>query len=253
MRVFNEAAFATAPSCVLLDLDNTLYDYASCNTAGMNAARGLAQRLLNISATDFDRCFAEARVEVKARLGSSGSSHNRLLYFQRTVERAGFATQPFVDLQLEQAFWRAYLDAAVLFDSVKEFLDDLRISGIPTVIVTDLTTQIQFRKLIFLGLERLVDWIVTSEESGRDKPDPASFELALTKIGPVEGPVWMIGDDIQSDLIGARQAIGALTLQKLCPRATSATGVDEADAVFASFDEVRKMLRLLLEKRGSRT
>lgn len=252
MRIYNKAAFATAPSCVLLDLDNTLYDYASCNTAGMNAARGLAQQLLNISSTDFDRCFADARVQVKARLGSTGAAHSRLLYFQRLLERAGFASQPFVGLQLEQAFWRAYLDAAVLFQSVQEFLDDLRIGGIPTVIVSDLTAQIQFRKLILLGLDRLVDWIVTSEESGRDKPDPASFELALAKVGGVEGPVWMIGDDIRCDLLGARHAIGALTLQKLCPRARPAEGAHEADAVFESFHEVRKMLRGVVESRGSR-
>ncbi|MDQ3188957.1 MAG: HAD family hydrolase [Pseudomonadota bacterium] len=253
MRIYSEKAFVSAPSCVLLDLDNTLYDYAPCDTAGMNAARGVAQQLLNISSTDFNRCFADARVEVKARLGSTGAAHNRLLYFQRTIERAGFASQPFVGLQLEQAFWRAYLDAAVLFPSVQEFLDDLRIGGIPTVIVSDLTAQIQFRKLILLGLDRLVDWVVTSEESGRDKPDPASFELALAKIGGVEGIVWMIGDDIRRDLMGARQAIGALTLQKLCPRSSPAAGAHEADAVFESFQEIRKMLRVLLENRGGRT
>jgi putative hydrolase of the HAD superfamily len=246
MRVYNDAAFDSAPSCVLLDLDNTLYDHAVCNSAGMNAARALAQQLLNIPPAEFDQCFADARLEVKNRLGATAAAHSRLIYFHRTIERAGFGSQPFVNLQLEQAFWRGYLDAAVLFPSVQEFLDDLRIAGIPAVIVTDLTAQIQFRKLTMLGLDRLIDWIVTSEESGRDKPDPAIFELALAKVGGVEGTVWMIGDDIRCDLMGARRAIGAVTLQKLSPQTRCATEAGEADVVFESFDEIRKVLRMVL-------
>ena len=166
MRIYKAEAFREPPNCVLLDLDNTLYDYAPCNGAGMAAARALAQKLLSIAAADFDGCFADARLEIKARLGATGASHNRLLYFQRTLERAGFSSQPFASLQLEQAYWRAYLDSAVLFEQVHEFLDDLRIAAVPVVVVTDLTAQIQLRKLTVLGLDSLIDWIVTSEESG---------------------------------------------------------------------------------------
>lgn len=242
MKIFNQEAFRAPPSCVLLDLDNTLYEYAPCNLAGIAAARTLAQQTLNIPRAHFDRCFADARSELKARLGRVGSSHNRLLYFQRTIERAGFGSQPFIALQMEQAFWRCYLDAANLFEGAHEFLDDLRIAGIPTVIVTDLTAQIQLRKLMVLGLDRLVDWVVTSEESGQDKPAAASFELALAKIGGTEGVVWMIGDEVETDLMGARRALDAITLQKLNKNGRAAQGPDEADAIFSSFGDLRSLL-----------
>ncbi len=233
-------AFTQRPSCVLLDFDNTLYDYASCNRAGMEAARGLAQSLLNVAAADFDQCFADARAELKARLGATASSHSRLLYFQRTIERAGFASQPFVVLQLEQAFWRAYLDAAALFPQALEFLDDLRIAGVPSVILTDQTAQIQMRKMILLGIDRAVDWIVTSEEVGKDKPSPLGFELALAKIGGVEGPVWFIGDDVDCDLAGARNTLGAVTLHKTAAGAPAPTS-DLVDGAFSDFADLRKL------------
>ncbi len=233
-------AFTQRPSCVLLDFDNTLYDYASCNRAGMEAARSLAQSLLNIAAGDFDQCFADARSELKARLGATASSHSRLLYFQRTVERAGFASQPFAVLQLEQAFWRAYLDAAVLFPQALDFLDDLRIAGVPSVILTDLTAQIQMRKMILLGIDRAVDWIVTSEEVGHDKPSPLGFELALAKLGGVEGPVWFIGDDVECDLAGARRTLDAVTLHKVAI-GTKAAASEHVDAVFSDFADLRKL------------
>ena len=238
MIIKNAKAFAARPACVLLDLDNTLYDYKVCNDAGMNAARALAQQTLNLAPADFDTCFAAARTELKARLGRTAASHSRLLYFQRTVERAGFGSQPFVVLQLEQAFWRAYLGAARLHSGVLDFLDDLRIAGVPSVIVTDLTTQIQMRKMILLGLDKHIEWLVTSEEIGADKPAALAFEVALAKLGGVEGPVWFIGDNPEADLAGAKAAINAVTLQKIGEGRAAAPN---ADAAFSDFGKLRKL------------
>lgn len=238
MIIKRPTAFQQRPACVLLDLDNTLYAYAPCNAAGMEAARALAQRTLNLAPADFDICFSSARTELKARLGKTAASHSRLLYFQRTVERAGFGSQPFVALQLEQAFWRAYLGAAKLYPAVLEFLDDLRIAGVPSVIVTDLTAQIQMRKMTLLGLDKCVEWIVTSEEVGVDKPAATGFELALAKLGGIEGSVWFIGDDPVADLGGARDAVGAVTLQKIETGGKAAAG---ADAAFSDFARLRKL------------
>lgn len=238
MIIKRTKAFMQRPACVLLDLDNTLYAYKPCNAAGMDAARSLAQQTLNLAPVDFDACFASARTELKARLGATAASHSRLLYFQRTVERAGFGSQPFVVLQLEQAFWRAYLGAAKLHPGVLEFLDDLRIAGVPSVVVTDLTAQIQMRKIILLGLDKYVEWIVTSEETGADKPAASGFELALAKLGGVEGPVWFIGDDPECDLGGAKAALGAVTLQKVEDGTPAAP---QADAAFSDFGKLRKL------------
>ncbi len=245
MIIVRPEAFSRRPSCVLLDFDNTLYPYAPCNEAGMKAARELAQRLLNIAPADFDQCFRDARTELKDRLGASASSHSRLLYFQRTIERAGFTSQPAVALQIEQAFWRTYMDAIALFPGALDFLHDLRIAGVPVVIVTDLTAQIQMRKIVLLGLDRVVDWVVTSEESGADKPDPRGFELALAKFGGVEGDVWSIGDSIRCDLEGARKAVGASTLHKVEGKPAKPADAEYIDAVFADFADLRRMFAAL--------
>ena len=248
MKVFRPELFARRPACVLLDLDNTLYAYAPCHNEGLASARKLAEQSLNLGAADFDRCFADARSEIKARLGDQAASHHRLLYFQRMLERAGLASRPFEALQLEQAYWRAYIDAARLFPFVMDFLDDLRLGDIPAVIVTDLTAEIQLRKMIALDLDARVDWIVTSEESGHDKPHAASFELALAKLGGVEGPVWMIGDNHGCDLVGAKRAIRAITLQNLQPGISpSPEGCPDTDAHFTSFADLRRLLDQLPE------
>lgn len=246
MKLFHPELFDRQPACVLIDLDNTLYPYAPCHEAGMAAARELAQNSLTIATADFNRCFSDARAEIKARLGAQAASHHRLLYFQRTLERAGLASRPLEALQLEQAYWRAYLDAARLFPSAMDFLDDLRLQDVPVVIVTDLTAQIQLRKMIALDLDKRIDWIVTSEESGGDKPAPASFELALAKLGGIEGPVWMIGDNHHCDLIGAKEAIDAITIQIVHDGVTAAPpGCASTDARFSDFADLCRLLAKL--------
>ena len=187
--------FAAPPAALLLDLDNTLYAYDASHRAALAQVRAKAERLLAIAPRDFDSLFGQARAEVKARLGYTASSHSRLLYFQRLIELAGLRTQVLAALDLEQTYWRSFLAQAHLFDDVLEFLDDIRQLLAPIVIITDLTAQIQFRKIVHFGLDRYIDYVVTSEEAGADKPARAPFELSMEKIGSIIGPIWMIGDD----------------------------------------------------------
>lgn len=245
MKLINKSAFDGRPDCVLLDLDNTLYDYTLPHAAGQAAAREYAGSQLSIDADTFDTAFDVSRQELKHRLGDTASSHSRLLYYQRTIERVGLATQPFAALQMEQAYWSAFLSEAVLFEDVLEFLDDLRIAGVPVVIVTDLTAQIQHRKLLYFGLHRYVDWMVTSEEVIADKPAPQAFELALAKLGGIEGRIWMVGDNAERDVLGAREAVGALTLQKLHNGVAEGTGRSQPDATFTRFSDLRRFFASL--------
>jgi putative hydrolase of the HAD superfamily len=242
MNILRPERFQRQPSCVLLDLDDTLYAYAPAHAAGLAAAENFAVEALNITPREFHANFDDSRTELKHRLGGVASAHNRLLYFARTIERAGFSTQPLIALQMEQAYWRSFLFEATLFAEVADFLDDLRISGVPVVIVTDLTAQIQFRKVVHFGLDRYVDWIVTSEESGADKPAAVNFELALAKLGGIEGAVWMIGEQEQADLIGAREAVDAVCIQK---RHAGVKPAADADAHFSEFGELRRLLARL--------
>ena len=240
MKIHSKDAFQGRPDCVLLDLDNTLYGVDAPMAAGQQAARDYAKNELSIDADAFDRAFTVSREELKHRLGDTASSHSRLLYFQRTIERAGLATQPFAALQMEQAYWSAFLAEAQLFEEVTDFLDDLRIAGVRVVIVTDLTAQVQHRKMLFFGLHRYIDWMVTSEEVKQDKPAPEIFELALAKLGGVEGHIWMIGDNASGDIIGARQAVGAATIQKLHAGVEEGKGDTQPDATFTHFSDLRR-------------
>ena len=244
--IINESAFNEKPAVVFFDFDNTLYPYRSSHEAGMSAVREKANRLLSVSTEDFDKAFHDARKELKERVGRTAASHNRLLYFHRTIELLGLRTQVIMALDLEQTYWATYLDKAKLFEGVTSFLDVLRVEGIKTALVTDLTAQIQYKKLIYLRLEHAFDFVVTSEEAGSDKPHPAPFDLALTKVGNETGKIWMIGDNFDSDIKGAREAIGATTLMR-CDNSTIFDKTNPPDLTFQTFEEIRTFTKKLIE------
>ncbi|MBV7455087.1 HAD family hydrolase [Acidovorax sp. sif1233] len=243
MKIINNGRFDRLPDAILFDTDNTLYPYEPAHFAAQQAIRQKAAKSFSISADDFDKAFSQARSEVKERLKNTASSHSRLLYLQRMLEIMGLGSQVLLALDFEQTYWRTFLSNAILFDEVKELLDDIRLLGIPTAIVTDLTAQIQFRKVVYFGLDHYFDYIVTSEEAGFDKPHEAPFEIALQKMRPKGACIWMIGDSAINDIQGAREKINAVTLQKIHHGVKVGEGLAEADATFGEFSELRHLLR----------
>lgn len=245
IQIFNPERFDVLPDAILFDTDNTLYPYDPAHAAAMKAVREKVTRTFSVTAEQFDTAFAEARRQIKTRLAHTASSHSRLLYLQRMLEIIGLGSQVMLALDFEQTYWRTFLSNALLFDDVKDLLDDLRLSGIPTAIVTDLTAQIQFRKIVYFGLDNYFDYIVTSEEAGHDKPHAAPFELAVEKMKPRGNCIWMIGDNPVNDIQGGREQIGAVTLQKLHAGVELGTGAGRPDCAFSEFGALRGLLARL--------
>ena len=176
-RILSEEQISR-PKAVIFDTDNTLYRYDVAHSAALNAVIEKAENMLGINKKEFESAYEFSRKNIKAQLGATASSHSRLLYFQRTIEHLGLRTQILLTLDLEQTYWRTFLTNAQLFSHVKEFILDLKSSGIITANITDLTAQIQFRKMVYFGLDEHFDYVVTSEESGKDKPDPKPFQIS---------------------------------------------------------------------------
>lgn len=243
MQIHIPSAFSRLPDAVLLDLDNTLYAYDLAHQSAYQAIKEKMVRTYSIKESDIDFTFKQAKLAIKSTLGGTASSHSRLLYIQRMFELMGLGSQPLLSLEFEQAYWRTFLTKAHLFIGVKDFLDDLRLLRIPSAIVTDLTAQIQFRKIIYFGLDGYLSAVITSEEVGFDKPHPASFQLALKKINPHGAHVWMIGDNPINDIWGAKKAVGAITLQKIHGGVIPGTNESLPDMYFNDFTNLSRLLK----------
>jgi putative hydrolase of the HAD superfamily len=182
------------PELVIFDLDNTLYDYESANSAGETALIDFLHENLKISNAEIKNQLIHSRKNVKDALGTTASSHSRLMYIREFLNSNDLNVHATFALECEQVFWRSYMEKTVLFEGVEEFVNYLRLSRSKLVLVTDLSTQIQIRKLAWLGLEKVFELIITSEEAGGDKETGKPEAMLRRFVKPVMGKTWAIGD-----------------------------------------------------------
>ncbi|MGB9965524.1 HAD family hydrolase [Halobacterium hubeiense] len=197
---------------VFFDLDDTLYSYPECNEAGKAAAFREARELgYDVSRGEFDDLYMEGRREVKRELAGTASAHERFLYFKRALEIHTGTHQSRDALALGEAYWGTYVEEMELFDGVRETLAELRQAGVDVAVVSNLTTRIQMEKIDELGLEEYVDLVLTSEETGREKPASDMFTLPLAKLDRRPSETVMVGDDVEADVEGGN-AVGLTTV-----------------------------------------
>lgn len=91
----------------------------------------------------------------------------------------------------------------ILFDDVLSTLKTLKERKLILGLLTNATkeTIAIHRKL---GLEQYLDFVVTSEEVGSDKPHPPIFLTALEKARVNASEAVHVGDQYQLDIVGAR-------------------------------------------------
>lgn len=248
LEQLNEAVSLTKPVAVLFDIDDTLYEYKSANEAAGRMLSEEVESFLQIPASDYDHAYSQARQDVKSRLANTASGHSRLLYIQRSLELLGFKSKPSLSLYLEDVYWRAYFKEATLFPGVLEVLKLLRARSIYIGIVSDLTARLQLQKLVHFNIGPYFDVVVTSEETGVDKPDKSNFELALNKLQlhTESGQIWMIGDDDECDVLGGK-TIGAVTFQKICEGVEPGQGKASPDFAFDDFRSLSKLIETVEE------
>jgi putative hydrolase of the HAD superfamily len=166
----------------------------------------------NLEKTSVLEYWNSGRESVKKRLAYSTSQHSRLLYVQEMLRNLGFSSNQTLALKLENIYWSRYFTQMKPIKDAENFLHVLRNLKIPIILVTDLDSRIQLKKLLYLGWENYFDDILTSEYLGSDKKFGNNFTYALDEMDmQYKKNVWFIGDQptdlpnikdlIQSDYI----------------------------------------------------
>lgn len=187
---------------LILDLDNTLYGYDAPHKTALSAVLESFSAKFDISKEQTKQSFDRARQNTHLELPSRAASHNRLLYVQKMLEYNGLNSMRYA-LEFYELYWSTFLTNMSLFENVAQFLESHRSKNAKVCILTDLTAHIQYRKIEKLNLPGSVDFLVTSEEVGAEKPHPYMFTRALQKLECEASEALMIGDSWRKDIIGA--------------------------------------------------
>ncbi len=222
---------------VFFDLDDTLYPYPPCNAAGKQAAwETFLDHGYDLERESFEALYLEARREVKRELAGTASAHERFLYFKRLIGIHAETHRSADALALGEAYWDAYVAEMALFDGVEATFSALQEAGVDVAIVSNLTTRIQLEKIRELGIEDHVDYLLTSEETGREKPSSVMFTLPLARLDRKPSETLMVGDSPSADIEGGN-AVG-LTTALVNNDAEGLTGWEQPDYRFEAIDEV---------------
>src|SRR3989344_1789917 len=135
---------------ILFDLDNTLYEYEPIHQEALKKTYDVLKKEIKISFNEFLKLFKLSKSEIQRELAGTASSHNRVLYFQRLIEKTHNTIESEIVLKLYDAYWNNFLANMKLRKGALETLKELKKMGYKTAIVSDLTTQIQLRKMNLL-------------------------------------------------------------------------------------------------------
>lgn len=188
---------------VLLDADNTLYDFdaaehkALCKVLadrGYMPDANTLKTYLDINNALWD---AFARGEVKQEF---------LLVerFRRFEEAMGGSHDP---VQFNADYVKALGSNADLIPGALEFCRRLTELGCVLAIVTNGAAVAQRGRYAISGLGKYIPNLFISQELGVNKPDPLFFDAVCRKMGIEDrGQAVIVGDSLNSDILGGNQA-----------------------------------------------
>lgn len=193
--------------CIFFDLDHTLWDY-ECNARetllDLHTSYALAQRGIPFHA--FHQQFQRINLELWGLYDRGAIDHPVIRHerFRKVLEAFGMREDK-LSTELSHDYFHGCPKKPHLVPHAREILDYLSGNYAMTVI-TNGFDEIQHVKLESGAITRYFRHIITSQKAGHKKPARQIFEYALSLNELRCDEALMVGDNLITDIGGARNA-----------------------------------------------
>lgn len=194
-------------SHIIFDLDRTLWDFEKNSEETIREIYNLEQLGRTVGSFDlFMQVFKKHNVRQWElyRAGEITKAELRIARFFLTLKDFNYT-----DITIAQRFDKLYVENSpkktALFPNTLETLQYLS-EKYALYILTNGFTEVQYIKLENSGLAPYFRDVFISEKIGFPKPLPEAFNYILNNLGIDKSDALMIGDDMEVDIIGARNA-----------------------------------------------
>lgn len=193
---------------LFFDLDHTLWDFRGNSRETLMELvehHGLIARGIP-DATAFISVYEEINHALWADHGAGRMPKEvlRVLRFRSALQRFGITDNRLPAL-LSEDYLALCPKKPGLMPGARELIHAL-LDRYRLHIITNGFEEVQHVKLSSAGLNGHFDVVLTSERAGAAKPSPRIFEEALRQAGASASESLMIGDNVEADMQGARNA-----------------------------------------------
>lgn len=194
--------------CILFDLDHTLWDFetnSSLTLAELYETHQLQNRGVNQFA-DFKKVFSSINTDLWTRYDAGLINRDEIRFHRFKNILAHFKiVDEKLSMTLSDEYVRQSPKKSALMPNAIESLEYLA-ARYHMTIVTNGFEEIQGTKLASSGITHYFKSVVTSARAGHKKPAREIFDFALAESGFTHQQAIMIGDNLQTDIGGARNA-----------------------------------------------
>ena len=200
---------------IFIDFDDTLYD-----THG-NANKALSELFCHFGLNDFFASedafripYWEVNTELWALYAHGKISRDKLIVerFRRPLslgvnaDGKHFDTSEAQCLKVSDYFLEQCACKPDTISGAHEAIQHLKQRGYRLHLCSNGFCEVQYKKLNASHMTDYFDTIILSEEAGANKPSAQFFNFALQKSGANRQSTLMIGDNLDTDIIGAQNA-----------------------------------------------